>query len=149
MAIASMKNIRQELLRCRIPVSFHKGEGYHYVEFDNGEHGSECLYGTKSIMVPFLNHLTREQWVHEIRQAWDELDAEHEGAFKRYCARFERASRRHLTERRWQEIFDEMSLSELEWQLKVDTTTQLSPNSWLEALENEIEKREKENGNEF
>lgn len=60
--MASLKHIRiNKMIAAEVPhIELERGEGYHYLIFDDGKH-----YETRSIMVPYLRDLSPSEWVQE------------------------------------------------------------------------------------
>lgn len=86
MSRATYARIERELRREAIPVTLVRGDGYHYILFDNGLDGPELLFGDRSIYIPFLHQLELEGWVAVIRSEWEALDKENEGRFSAWVA---------------------------------------------------------------
>jgi len=70
----SLKEINARIARdVHASVELVRGEGYHYLVFDNG-----VKYEDKSIMVPYTGQLTLKQWIEEARQFAAENDPREE-----------------------------------------------------------------------
>ena len=65
MANSNLAYANYKITKEGIPLELVRGEGYHYFVFDDGKH-----FETVSVMVPYTNSLSYDQWLAEARAAW-------------------------------------------------------------------------------
>ena len=66
--MTTIARAQRAINKARVPLEIVRGEGYHYFIYESARKG---LYETVSVMIPYTNMLSAQDWVTQARWAYE------------------------------------------------------------------------------